>query len=66
MDPATTKAFLSDHLLKAMCNTLMHSLWQGILLAVITGAMIIFTKKMENSYSPGENCCFSRLRSVHI
>jgi beta-lactamase regulating signal transducer with metallopeptidase domain len=41
---------LGDHLIKALCNTLMHSLWQGILLAVITGAIIVFTKKASAAY----------------
>jgi bla regulator protein BlaR1 len=41
---------LSDHLIKALCNTLLHSLWQGILLAVITGAIIIFTKKARAAF----------------
>lgn len=41
---------MNDHIVKALCNTLMHSLWQGILLAVITGAIIIFTKKASAAY----------------
>jgi bla regulator protein blaR1 len=41
---------MSDHIIRALCNTLMHSLWQGILLAVITGAIIIFTKKASAAY----------------
>ncbi len=41
---------MSDHIIKALCNTLMHSLWQGILLAIITGAIIIFTKKARAAY----------------
>lgn len=35
----------SDHLIKALCNTLLHSLWQGVILAVIAGLIIVFTKK---------------------
>ncbi len=38
------------YIIKALCNTLMHSFWQGILLAVITGAIIIFTKKTSAAY----------------
>jgi bla regulator protein BlaR1 len=45
MESSTANTLISDHILKALCNTLLHSLWQGILLAVITGAIIIFTKK---------------------
>jgi bla regulator protein BlaR1 len=50
MEPSTTNTLLSDHIIKALCNTLMHSLWQGILLAVITGAIIIFTKKASAAF----------------
>jgi bla regulator protein blaR1 len=50
MDPATSNAFLPDHILKALCNTLMHSLWQGVLLAIITGAIIIFTRKASAAF----------------
>src|ERR1700683_2685610 len=50
MEPSTTNTLLSDHLIRALCNTLMHSLWQGILLAVITGAIIIFTKKAKAAF----------------
>src|SRR6185503_6590378 len=34
-----------DYLIKALCNTLLHSLWQGVILAVIAGLIVIFTKK---------------------
>ena len=34
-----------DHLIKALCNTLLPSLWQGVILAVIAGLIVIFTKK---------------------
>jgi bla regulator protein blaR1 len=50
MEPSTTYTLLSDHIIKALCNTLMHSLWQGILLAVIAGAIIIFTKKASAAF----------------
>ncbi|HEY2583758.1 MAG TPA: M56 family metallopeptidase, partial [Mucilaginibacter sp.] len=36
---------VSDQVIKALCNTLIHSLWQGIIMAVITGLTIILTKK---------------------
>ncbi len=45
METPTANTLVSDHIIKALCNTLMHSLWQGILLAILTGAIIIFTKK---------------------
>jgi bla regulator protein BlaR1 len=50
MEASTTNMLISDHIIKALCNTLMHSLWQGILLALITGAIIIFTKKASAAY----------------
>src|ERR1700761_2608692 len=34
-----------DQLIKALCNTLIHSLWQGLILAAITGLAIVLTKK---------------------
>jgi beta-lactamase regulating signal transducer with metallopeptidase domain len=34
-----------DEIIKALCNTLIHSLWQGVILAVVTGVTIVLTKK---------------------
>ncbi len=42
-----TGTFMNDHLMKALFNTLFHSLWQGVLLAIATGLIIIFTKKAK-------------------
>ncbi len=50
METSTANSLISDHIIKAFCNTLMHSLWQGVLLAVIAGAIIIFTKKASAAY----------------
>src|SRR5882724_6245842 len=36
---------LSDQIVQAICWTLIHSLWQGLLLAVVCGAVIILTRK---------------------
>ena len=36
---------LNDEIMKALCWTLIHSLWQGLLLAIIGGAIILFTKR---------------------
>src|ERR1700749_3333115 len=36
---------IPDQLIKALCNTLIHSLWQGLILAAITGLTIVLTKK---------------------
>ncbi|HEY2583844.1 MAG TPA: M56 family metallopeptidase, partial [Mucilaginibacter sp.] len=37
----------SDQLIKALCSTLLHSLWQGIALAVIAGLIMVFTKNVS-------------------
>ncbi len=50
METSTANTLVSDHIIKALCNTLMHSLWQGILLAILTGAIIIFTKKASAAH----------------
>lgn len=42
-----TGSILTDQLIKALGNTLIHSLWQGVLLAVAGGLIIIFTKKLS-------------------
>ena len=36
---------LSDQLIKALCNTLIHSLWEGIILAVLAGIVIVLTRR---------------------
>jgi bla regulator protein BlaR1 len=41
------KAF--DRLAGALCNTLMHSLWQGILLTAVAGLIIICTRKTSSA-----------------
>ena len=50
METSTANTLVSDDIIKAVGNTLMHSLWQGILLAILTGAIIIFTKKASAAY----------------
>lgn len=42
-----TGSVLTDQLIKALGNTLIHSLWQGVLLAVAGGLIIVFTKKLS-------------------
>lgn len=37
--------FSNENLLKAVSWTLIHSLWQGIVLAILAGLIILFTKK---------------------
>lgn len=40
---------LTDQIIKALCNTLVHSLWQGLLLAAIAGLIVIFTKRATSA-----------------
>jgi bla regulator protein blaR1 len=40
---------ISDQLTGALCNTLMHSLWQGIILAAIAGLIVIGTRKASSA-----------------
>jgi bla regulator protein BlaR1 len=47
METLTTGSLLSDQLIKALGNTLVHSLWQGILLAAAGGLIVVFTKKLS-------------------
>ena len=44
MDFSIVKLF-PDNLVKALCETLIHSLWQGVILAALTAAIIAFTRK---------------------
>jgi bla regulator protein BlaR1 len=44
MDVAIVKA-LPDYLVKALCGTLIHSLWQGVLLAALAGIIIVCTRR---------------------
>ena len=41
---------VSDRLINALCNTLMHSLWQGILLAAVAGLIVIGTRKLSSTF----------------
>ncbi|MXV14403.1 M56 family metallopeptidase [Hufsiella ginkgonis] len=36
---------LPDSLVKALCSALLHSLWQGILLAIATGLVVVVTRR---------------------
>ncbi|ASU34124.1 M56 family metallopeptidase [Mucilaginibacter xinganensis] len=42
MDLSILKLF-PDNLVSALCNTLLHSLWQGCVLAAVTGAIMMLT-----------------------
>jgi bla regulator protein BlaR1 len=41
----TLSTLVTDPFVAALCNTLVHSLWQGLVLAALTGSIIIFTRK---------------------
>jgi beta-lactamase regulating signal transducer with metallopeptidase domain len=41
----TLSTLVTDPFVAALCNTLVHSLWQGLVLAALTGVIIIFTRK---------------------
>jgi len=41
--------FIPDSIIRAVCWTLLHSLWQGLILAVVAGAVMIFTKKAKSA-----------------
>ncbi len=43
MDLSTIKP-IPDHIIKAIGDTLIHSLWQGLLLAIITGLIVVCTR----------------------
>jgi len=38
---------IPDQIVKAICNTLIHSLWEGLILAVLTAVTIVLTKKAK-------------------
>jgi bla regulator protein BlaR1 len=40
-----TPAFLQNELVRAFCWTLIHSLWQGLILAAVTGLILLFTRR---------------------
>lgn len=40
---------ISDRVVGALCNTLVHSLWQGILLAVLAGLIVVCTRKASSA-----------------
>ncbi|QEM08515.1 M56 family metallopeptidase [Mucilaginibacter rubeus] len=44
MDVTIVKA-LPDYLVKALCSTLIQSLWQGVLLAALAGIIIVCTRR---------------------
>ncbi|WP_214072550.1 M56 family metallopeptidase [Mucilaginibacter sp. dw_454] len=45
MEFLTITSFATDRLVGALCNTLVHSLWQGLILAAVTGLIVLLTRK---------------------
>ena len=48
MHPFLLKQLFTDEILRAFCWTLIHSLWQGLLLAIIAGVFMILTKRSSS------------------
>lgn len=49
--------WIPDILLRALCWTLLHSLWQGLVLAVVAGTVLVLTKKASSSLRYNLLCC---------
>jgi bla regulator protein BlaR1 len=41
--------FIPETIIRALCWTLLHSLWQGLILAVVAGAVMLLTKRAPSS-----------------
>jgi beta-lactamase regulating signal transducer with metallopeptidase domain len=41
--------FISETIIRALCWTLLHSLWQGLILAIVAGAVMLLTKRAPSS-----------------
>jgi len=57
------KELLSEHVVQALCRTLVHSIWQGLILAVLTGLIMLLTKRSSSAARyrllTGLLCCFT-------
>lgn len=49
MAPQLINSNIADRLLSALCDTLLHSLWQGIILAALAGIIVISTRKAASA-----------------
>src|SRR5215210_3801225 len=38
-------SFFTDSSLQALCRTFIHSLWQGVIAAILAGFILLFTRK---------------------
>jgi len=48
---------IPDTILRALCWALLHSLWQGLILAVVAGLILVLTKKASSSLRYNLLCC---------
>jgi beta-lactamase regulating signal transducer with metallopeptidase domain len=42
-------SFFPETIIRALCWTLLHSLWQGLILAVVAGAVMLLTKRSSSA-----------------
>jgi bla regulator protein blaR1 len=49
--------FIPDTILRAICWTLLHSLWQGLIFAIVAGIVLVLTKKASSSLRYNLLCC---------
>ena len=42
-------SFIPETIIRALCWTLLHSLWQGLILAVLAGAVMLLTKRAPSA-----------------
>ena len=47
----------SERVLRAICWTLVHSCWQGMLLAILTGVVILLARRTRPAVRYGAFCC---------
>src|ERR1700761_1842140 len=48
---------IPDNILRAVCWTLLHSLWQGLIFAIIAGTIMVLTKKASSTLRYNLLCC---------
>src|ERR1700722_3353411 len=41
--------FIPETIVRALCWTLLHSLWQGLILAIIAGVVMLLTRRASSS-----------------
>ncbi len=63
MYPLFVNEIFSERFVKSMCWTLVHSLWQGLLLAMLAGLIILFTRRSSAKIRYG---LFSAVATVFL